>query len=363
MSTNDKPASAYPELGFYGLPGHTQTPADVLNEVQQAQQLGLGSAWVSERYDVKEASALCGAACAVTDKIFIGTAATNINTRHPLVTASMGSTLHRLSQGRFALGLARGVGIRADLMGLSKVTNRHLSDFVDLMKQLWRGEKVSYDGVLGNFPYLSMNSWLDEDIPMPFVGFGPKSTAFAAGVFDGIILHTFIGDEALAKTVKHIRSATEKAGRDSEAIKIWSVLATVCEPDEEAYLRQIVARMATYLQAPAYGELLVAVNDWDVKVLERFRQDSVVSSMLGGIDSVATLEQLAHIKTLIPEHWLPAATGSAKQCAERFNDQFNAGADGVIIHASTPDEFAPVIDAYADIRQSSLFAQRSNRPC
>ena len=40
-------------------------PADILDEVRQAEQLGLGSAWISERYDVKEVGALSGAGCAV----------------------------------------------------------------------------------------------------------------------------------------------------------------------------------------------------------------------------------------------------------------------------------------------------------
>ena len=80
-------ASRFPELGFYTLPGHTRTPADLLDEVREAEALGLGSAWISERFDVKEAAALAGAATAVTGRIHIGTAATNINSRHPMLTA------------------------------------------------------------------------------------------------------------------------------------------------------------------------------------------------------------------------------------------------------------------------------------
>lgn len=359
MSTQ---TSEFPELGFYTLPGHTRSPGDLLDEVREAEALGLGSAWISERYDVKEAAALSGAACAVTDKIFIGTGATNINTRHPLVTASMATTLHRLSRGRFALGVARGVGIRYDLMGLEKVTNAQLREFVEMMRKLWAGERVVHDGKLGHYPYLHMNSWLREDIPLMFVGFGPKSLKFAGSLFDGVVLHTFLSDAALARAVSQVRQGAEEAGRDPGSVKVWSVLATACDVDEDTYLKYIVARMATYLQAPHYGELLVAVNGWDPAILERFRADDVVGGMAGGIDSVATLEQLRHIRTLLPEEWLPAATGSAEACAQRYNDQFMAGADGVVIHASRPDEFAPVLDAYRAIRLAERFEGRSNRP-
>ena len=355
--------SRFPELGFYALPGHTSTPADMFGELRDAEALGVGSAWISERFDVKEAASLCGAAGAVTEHMYVGTSATNVNSRHPLVTASMATTLHRLTSGRFALGIGRGVGLRFDMMGLPHVSNPHLRDFVDLMKKLWRGERVSYEGPLGTIPYMHLGDWVNDDIPLLFIGFGPRSLSFAGSLFNGVMLHTFISDDGLARAVRLIREGAERAGRDPDAVKIWSVVAMACDASEETYLRYIVARMGTYLQAPGYGELLVALNDWDVSVLERFRSDDVVGSMRGGIDSVATPDQLRHIRGLIPEEWLPAAVGNATQCAARLNEQFRAGADGVVIHASKPHEFAPVLEAYRGLRDHARFAGRSNRPC
>ena len=70
----------YPELGFYGLPGHTRTPRDLLKQVQDAEALGIGNVMLSERADYKEIAAICGACAAVTDNIYIGTSGTNLNT-------------------------------------------------------------------------------------------------------------------------------------------------------------------------------------------------------------------------------------------------------------------------------------------
>jgi 5,10-methylenetetrahydromethanopterin reductase len=81
--------------------------------------------------------------------------------------------------GHFAMGIARGVGIRSDVLGLEKITNAHLRDFADPMRKLWRGERVSYEGPLGKFPSLHMTNWINDDIPLMFVGFGEKSLAFA----------------------------------------------------------------------------------------------------------------------------------------------------------------------------------------
>jgi len=80
--------SKFPELGFYGLAGHTRSPRDILQQVRDAESMGLGNVMISERADYKEISAICGAVAAVTSEIFIGTSATNLNKRHPTVTAS-----------------------------------------------------------------------------------------------------------------------------------------------------------------------------------------------------------------------------------------------------------------------------------
>src|SRR5690606_3970115 len=109
-----------PELGFYGLAGHSATPRDLLAEVAEGERLGLGSVFLSERFTTKEAAALSGAAAAVSERIGIATAATNHNTRHPLLTATFATTLHRLSGGRFALGLGRGFDMLFDVMGLPR---------------------------------------------------------------------------------------------------------------------------------------------------------------------------------------------------------------------------------------------------
>ena len=343
----------FPELGCYLLPGHTQTPADAKLEAQRAEDLGLGKVWLSERFDVKDAGVICSAALAVTDRITVATAATNLHTRHPMVLATMCSSLHYLSEGRFTLGLARGVAIRNQLMGLEPVGNKKMVEGLDILRTLWRGEKVmGYDGPMGNLPYLSGGDWLDAKIPVYFVGFGLKSLAFAGQHFDGAHLHTFITPKGLARARAALEEGALKAGRDPGDIRICSVMATVLEPDREAHLRKLVARMATYMQAPGYAELLVTLNNWDPQVLGDFRAHPVVTSMLGGIDSVATLEQLEEIEKLIPEEWLSAAaTGSAEECASRIKQEFEFGADEVCIHGSTPDEFAPIISAYRALKE------------
>ena len=355
--------SKFPELGFYGLPGHTRSPRDILKQAQDAETLGIGNIMISERPDYKEIAAICGAVAAVTDEIFIGTSATNLNKRHPTVTASIGSTLHRLSEGRFALGLAKGVAFGWKARGMQAITYEREREFIDLMRRMWTGERITgYDGSLGHYPVLSVADYLDEELPILYVGFGSRSLEHAGQVYDGTHLHTFMNDKALSDSVARVRAGEAVGSREPGTLLNWSVYATCCDVSEETYLKYIIARLATYLQIPGYGDMLVQINGWDPEVLEAFRQSDAVRSVGGLIDSVATTAQMAEVEKEIPEEWRPAAVGNARECAEAWLTQFEAGADGIIIHASTPEEFAPVVEEYERIRPSHLFEGRTNRP-
>ena len=186
------------ELGFYTLAGHTDSPRDLLDEAREAEALGLGSAFVSERFNLKDASTLCGAVAAVTESLGIATAATNHNTRHPMVTATFATTMHRLSGGRFALGLGRGFDRLFKGMGLEPITSAQLQDAADILRRLWKGEMIlGHDGPAGTYPYLHQDADFDEDIPLMLVALGEKTIELAGRCMDGVVLHHTWTDEGV----------------------------------------------------------------------------------------------------------------------------------------------------------------------
>lgn len=339
------------ELGYYLLAGAGgEGPAALMDEARRGEELGFGTAFISERWNVKEASSLVGAACAVTDRMQIATAATNHNTRHPLITASWATTMHRLSGGRFTLGIGRGVAAMYAAFGIPNVTTAQMADFAQVMRRLWQGEViVGHEGPIGRYQVLFLDPDFAEVIRLALVAFGPKTLELGGALFDDVILHTYFTPETLQRSVKTVKDAAERAGRDPADVRVWSCFATVGDHlPEELRLKKTVARLATYLQG--YGDLLVRTNNWDPAVLQRFREDPVVTSIPGGIDHKATAAQIEHIATLIPDEWLePAATGPARRCAERIREEFGYGADAVILHGATPDELEPVVTAYRDV--------------
>src|SRR3954451_18401114 len=122
-----------PELGFYTLAGQPQSSRDLVQEVIDGEALGLGTAYISERYNKKEAATLSGAAGAVSERITVATAATNHTTRHPLVTAGFARTMQSLTGGRFVLGLGRGIPMMQMSFGIRGFTTAQIEDFVAIM--------------------------------------------------------------------------------------------------------------------------------------------------------------------------------------------------------------------------------------
>ncbi|MEO3859565.1 TIGR03857 family LLM class F420-dependent oxidoreductase [Acrocarpospora sp. B8E8] len=219
--------TTYPELGCYLLAGAPRSPRDLIDEVVQAERLGLGSAFISERWNIKEAATLCGAAGAVSSSLRI---VTGDEQQHPpsLVTASFATTMHRLTGGRFTLGLGRGSKVMFDMFGLPAITTAELEDFAGLMRRLWRGETiVGHSGPAGDHQLLALDPAFDEVIPLGLVALGPRTLELAGRAFDTVVLHTFFTDETTSRCVDLVKRSAERAGRDPDAVKVWACLATV----------------------------------------------------------------------------------------------------------------------------------------
>jgi len=340
---------AHPELGFYTLAGAPKSPRDMFQELRDAEDMGLGTAFISERFNIKEAGALTGAAIGATSNINIVTAATNHTTRHPIVSASWASTLHIMSEGRFSLGLGRGIDAMFNAYGMPLATTDSMEQFAVLMRRLWKGETVlNYADLTGTYPVLRLDPAFDLDIPLSITAFGPQTLQMAGRAYDNVILHTFFTDETTQRAVQMVKKSAEQAGRDPSTVKVWSCLATIGDHIDPALrLKKTVGRLATYLQA--YGDLMVRTNNWDPDVLKRFRADEFVKTFPGALDAKGTTEDLERVAPLIPEEWLaPSATGTPEQCVAAIRNQFALGCDGVIMHGATPTELAPIVAAYKE---------------
>lgn len=347
MSTNH-PDDQLNELGYYAVTRHPADVRVVLPEARTAEGLGLGSCHIGERFTVKDPAVLSGAVAGCSTSLGIAPS-TNYHTRHPTVTATIGSTMHALTEGRFAMAFGRGMAAYWQAIGLPVVTEARLRDFFGILRRLWAGEMIlDHDGPAGKWPFLRHASGLPDGPPIGLVAVGPKTMELAGEIADFVVLHTFFSDEATTSSVAAVRRGAERAGRDPDSVRIWACLATV--PDAlsaDDQMRRGVGRLATYLQA--YADVLVSANGWDPAVWERIKQTELFAdaATAGPIDASASFETLQRIAELIPTEWLDAvAKGSPQDCAKTIARQYDLGVHSVIMHGASPQELEPVVQAY-----------------
>jgi probable F420-dependent oxidoreductase len=335
-------------LGAYVLPGRVNDPRAALAQARAAEELGLGTVWVSERWGTKDFAVLAGALGQVTSRAKIASGITHFAVRHPAVLASMAMTAQGLTGGRMVLGFGRSVAAMWKAVGLPPATTQMLADSADILRRLCRGDKVSYDGPAGRFPAMRLSD-LPDSPPPPLVlaAIGPRTLALAGTHFDGVLLHPFLTPDAVARSVAAVRAAAEDAGRDPESVRVYATVITASglPPEEEAAV--VGGRAVTYFQIPGFGEQLATANGWDTGPLTRLREHPQLHGIKGSADFVRTRDQLTDAATALPAEWLEssAAVGSPEHCVARFGEYLRAGADELVLHGSTPGQLPAVIGA------------------
>ena len=334
-------AALFERFGTYILPGRVTDPRRGIAEAQEAERIGLGCVWISERYASKEPAVLAGAVSEATARIRIaGTMYATM--RHPIVTASVADIMQAMSANRFRLLFARAVPAYLAMLGAPAISFPRLADTISIMRRLWAGETVDYDGILGRFPHLKLTD-RHQGLPPPiiFTAIGPKSLAFAGAHCDGVLLHPFVTTTGVANSRRIVREAAEQAGRDPDAVRIYHniVVAPDLPRDEEEAV--VGGRAVTYFELPGFGEMIVDINGWDRAPLERLRSHPQIAALHGKpADQAFTRQELVEVSRLLPAEWLTqgAAIGSAAACASQLMGFLGAGADEILLHGSAPKD-------------------------
>lgn len=339
------------DLGAYILPGKITDPRALIAQSQAAERIGLGTIWAAERWENKESAAICGAIAVVTERARIVTGVTHFITRHPLVLAGIGGTIQGLSNGRFALGFGRSWGQRWVDMGLGQQTLAAMADYSVILRQLWAGDEVSYEGPAGRFPRIQMADIPATPPPMYLAAIGPKTLALAGSHFDGVVLHPFLTTQAVGRARDIVHEAAVKAGRKASDVRIFPTLIVAPDlPDADAH-KAINVRAASYFIHRWLAEPVARANGWDIADVEPLMQLPIQDMEVARHSAEEVRRIFDEATRLLPRKWVEggSAWGSAAFCAERLREFRDAGGDEILIHGTTPDmpQMNAMIDAYA----------------
>jgi probable F420-dependent oxidoreductase len=336
------------ELGIYILPGRVNDPDRGLREATDAERIGFRRVWLAERYDLKEAGVVCGAVAASTTAIRVATGVVADSVRSPLMTAALGATMQGMFPGRFALGIGRGDRRVLEPQGFRHSNLARFEDYIQIVKRLWTGDVVTYDGPLGKFPSMCLVDRPEGPPPELLYGtFGtPKAIEMAARHFDGIILTPYLTVDAVRRAAILVREAVERNGRDPKRFRIVHEIVTAPDYDAAQELAVVAARAVTNFQMPVIGELFVSLNGWDLDDLDRLRAHPLFENMRTKVaDQQYRRLDLLDAAKLLPRHWLEdsAGLGSSADVCDRLREYLDAGADEIVIHGSSPMDNRDVV--------------------
>jgi coenzyme F420-dependent glucose-6-phosphate dehydrogenase len=204
-------------------------PRPLLGFALEAERRGLDSVAVSDHFQpfrhtgghAPAALPWLGALAVQSQRIRIGTSVSTPTMRlHPSMTAQAFATLACLAPGRVWLGVGTGESLNeVPPLGIEwpKFSERlgRLREAVDLMRQLWTTERVSFEGRYYRTHRATVYDRPDTPPPILIAAAGAKAAAFAGEAGDGYITTSGKPLELYTETLlPALEQGARDAGRD-----------------------------------------------------------------------------------------------------------------------------------------------------
>jgi coenzyme F420-dependent glucose-6-phosphate dehydrogenase len=220
-------------------------PVELADYAVQAEEHGFDSVFVSDhlqpwRHDGGHAPAALpwlGAVGARTSKILLGTSVLTPTFRyHPAVIAQAFATLGCLYPGRMILGVGSGESLNEVALGLAwpdgKERFARLKEAVTLIKQLWAGERVSFQGTYYSTDKATIYDRPERPVPLYIGASGPAATRLAGRVADGFITTSGKADGLYRDTLlPALAEGAGKVGRVLSDLDLMIEMKVSFDPD------------------------------------------------------------------------------------------------------------------------------------
>lgn len=189
---------------------------------------------------------------AATTTMRLGTGILILPQRNPLVLAKEVATLDRLSGGRVELGI--GVGwLREEFDALGVPFERRgarTDEYVEVMRALWAGDHVDFDGEFTSFSGASVNPKpAGTSVPITVGGHSTAAARRAGRLGDGF----FPAKGNITELVDIMRQTAADAGRDPSAITVSTGSAGVFGDDPVAAVQELASQGVDRVIVPAFA--------------------------------------------------------------------------------------------------------------
>jgi 5,10-methylenetetrahydromethanopterin reductase len=312
------------------------------------EEAGFDSIWVPDHIlfippgIVPEAWSTLAAVAAETEKAALGTCVSDPHRCHPAVLAQKVATVDQISGGRVILGLGAGEAMNLEPFGIRwKRPVSKLIEFVTIIRMLWSGEMLNYEGRFWTLKdaFLQINP-VEGRIPVYFGANGPRTLRLTGEMADGW-LSIPLSPKLYEKRLKLVKEGAEKAGRSLNDIDTGVYLYTsVTEKAEDAY-KQIEKIRSQVIPSP---ELLREAG-YKVELPEELQSISYFKALLNS----EWLQKFLAFGELIPKEAAIkfSIAGTVEDCINKIDEFVKAGVKHFLLLNVGPDP-RQVMKAYSE---------------
>jgi F420-dependent oxidoreductase-like protein len=233
---------------------------EAVDDIVELEKIGVDIALVAEAYSYDAISQL-GYLAAKTSRIELGSGVVPIYIRTPSLLAMTAAGLDYVSDGRFRLGIGTsGPQVMEGFHGVPfDAPLGRTREVVDICRQVWRRERVQYDGKyyqiplppdrgtgLGK-PLQLINHPVRERIPITIAALGPKNVELTAEIAEGWQPVFFYPEKADAVWGDSLRSGFTKRDPSLGALEVTVSAPLAIGDDVDDRLAWAKPQLALYI--------------------------------------------------------------------------------------------------------------------
>ena len=218
-----------------------------------------------------------------------------------------------------------------------------LKEWIESMRLLLTGEKVSYHGQVVNFDNVGIG-WKPHrtSIPLYIPATSRPGLRLAGQIGDGVVLNAVCSPEYTANALKIAREAAEAAGRDWSKFEVTQLINCSVEDDHKKALDAIRWEVATKLdpvQLPFIARPKMRVGEPYIK------EDDIP-----GFEKAYAAGGMEALIKAIPDSYIEGmtATGTPDEVKKRVQQYRDAGVKIPLLRPAAMSQTQRLLDLFAE---------------
>ena len=239
-------------VGFALGYGKFTNAREIAGLMQQAEERGYEMGFFSETIELMRDSVTALAAIGLATKRLVLGSTQIVRLRGPVVMAQTLASLDELTGGRMTLAPGACTKSHARVHSLETELNltpaEVLKEYIESMRLLLAGEKVSYHGKYVNFDNVGL-AWKPARnyIPLYVPATSKTGLRLAGQIGDGVVLNAVCSPEYTENALKIIKTEVEAAGRDWSKFEVAQLINCSVEDNHKKALDEVRWEVATKL--------------------------------------------------------------------------------------------------------------------